>query len=225
MIRYIETISVERSEAIPLAAYHLRRVRETLGEEPDFLRSEGQLVRLFRANRPAEEAEQYKLRLVYSAAGIEEVSVNPYTYDIRRVRRLQLVELPSDYRYDRKYLDRELLDRIAASLPDHETVALLTQGGRVTDTTFTNVCLRHDDRWETPDRPLLEGTRRRSYLDAGAITAVPVSVSELLSGRWREISLINAMNPLGRMILPITSATLLVAPDEPSESLDKAPVE
>ena len=75
MIRYIETISVERSEAIPLAAYHLRRVRETLGEEPDFLRSEEQLLRLFRAHRPAEEAEQYKLRLVYSAAGIEEVSV------------------------------------------------------------------------------------------------------------------------------------------------------
>lgn len=135
------------------------------------------------------------------------------------------MELPSDYRYDRKYLDRELLDRIAASLPDHETVALLTQGGRVTDTTFTNVCLRRDGRWETPDRPLLEGTRRRSYLDAGAVSAVPVSVSELLAGRWREISLINAMNPLGRMTLPITSATLLVAPDESPERLDEAPIE
>ena len=52
-----------------------------------------------------------------------------------------------------------------------------------------------------------------------------VSISELLAGRWREISLINAMNPLGRMILPITSATLLVSPDEPPESLDKAPIE
>ena len=135
------------------------------------------------------------------------------------------MELPSDYRYDRKYLDRELLDRIAASLPDHETVALLTQGGRVTDTTFTNVCLRRDGRWESPDVPLLEGTRRRSYLDAGAISAVSVSVSELLAGRWSEISLINAMNPLGRMILPITSATLFVSPDELSESLDEAPIE
>ena len=205
MIYYIETIGVEEGDRMPLAMYHLRRVRETLHEVPPFLSSEEQLRALLRAARRDGAAAPLKMRIVYSSAGINEVTVTPYTYDIRTVRRLQLYGVPDDYQYDRKYLDRSLLNHIASSLPDHETVALLILGDRVTDTTFTNVCLRRAGRWETPDRPLLEGTRRRSYLESGEIRAVPVTIDDLLGGRWSEISLINALNPLGRLILPITS--------------------
>ncbi len=205
MTYYIETIGVEEGERMPLAAYHLRRVRETLHEVPPFLSSEEQLRALLRAARPDGAAAPLKMRIVYSSIGIDEVTVTPYTYDIRTVRRLQLYRVPDDYQYDRKYLDRSLLDHIASSLPDHETLALLIRGDRVTDTTFTNVCLRRAGQWETPDRPLLEGTRRRSYLESGEIRAVPVTIDDLLGGRWSEISLINALNPLGRLILPVTS--------------------
>lgn len=205
MTYYIETIGVEEGDRMPLAMYHLRRVRETLHEVPPFLSSEEQLRALLRAARPDGAAAPLKMRIVYSSAGINEVTVTPYTYDIRTVRRLQLYRVSDRYRYDRKYLDRSLLDHIASSLPDHETVALLIRGDRVTDTTFTNVCLRRAGQWETPDRPLLEGTRRRSYLESGEIRAVPVTIDDLLGGRWSEISLINALNPLGRLILPVTS--------------------
>ena len=205
MTYYIETIGVEEGDRMPLAMYHLRRVSETLCGVPPFLSSEEQLRALLRAARPEGAAAPLKMRIVYSSVGIDEVTVTPYTYDIRTVRRLQLYRVPDGYRYDRKYLDRTLLDSIASSLPDHETVALLIRGDRVTDTTFTNICLRRAGRWETPDRPLLEGTRRRSYLESGEISAVPVTIDDLLGGRWSEISLINALNPLGRLILPITA--------------------
>ena len=205
MTYYIETIGVEEGDRMPLAMYHLRRVSETLREVPPFLSTEEQLRALLRAARPEGAAAPLKMRIVYSSAGIDEVTVTPYTYDIRTVRRLQLYRVPDGYRYDRKYLDRTLLDSIASSLPDHETVALLIRGDRVTDTTFTNICLRRAGRWETPDRPLLEGTRRRSYLESGEISAVSVTIDDLLGGRWSEISLMNALNPLGRLILPVTA--------------------
>ena len=180
MTYYIETIGVEEGDRMPLAMYHLRRVSETLREVPPFLSSEEQLRALLRAARPDGVDAPLKMRIVYSSSGIAEVTVTPYTYDIRMVRRLQLYRVPDSYRYDRKYLDRTLLDRIASSLPDRETVALLIRGDRVTDTTFTNICLRRAGRWETPDRPLLEGTRRRSLLESGEITSVPVTTLSLI---------------------------------------------
>lgn len=196
--KYIETISVEPGGQIPLAEYHLRRMRETLGGEIPFDLSLDELA----TDLPV----QQKLRLVYNDSGIEEVTIQPYRYDIRQVRQLKLVEIPDSYRYDRKYLDRRLLDQIAGEMPDPDTIALLVQGGRITDTTFTNVCLRGGEGgegWVTPDRPLLSGTRRQSYLDQGLIRAVEVTAADLLSGRWQEISLINALNPLGKSLIPV----------------------
>lgn len=128
MTYYIETIGVEEGDRMPLAMYHLRRVSETLCGVPPFLSSEEQLRTLLRAARPDGVDAPLKMRIVYSSSGIADVTVTPYTYDIRRVRRLQLYRVPDSYRYDRKYLDRTLLDRIASSLPDHETVALLIRG-------------------------------------------------------------------------------------------------
>lgn len=201
---FIETISVEGGR-IPLAPYHLRRVRETLGGAPSFLSSPADLDRIARALRPG--PGQYKLRLLYSREGIEDASLAPYSFDIGRVRHLRPLLIPADYRYDRKYADRQLLDRVAASLPDSQTVALLVQEGRVTDTTFTNVCFREcaGGEWVTPSRPLLRGTRRQQYLDEGRIRPAEVTLEALLAGRWSEAALINALNPLGRCILPLSA--------------------
>lgn len=195
-MKYIETISVEPGGQIPLAEYHLRRMREALGGEIPFELSLDRLV--------TDSPVQQKLRFVYDETGIYDVTIEPYRYDIRQVEYLRLMALPEYYSYDRKYLNRRRLDQIASKMPDPETVALLVQEGHITDTTFTNVCLLGDDGWETPDRPLLPGTRRQYYLDRGLIRPVEVTLYDLLQGRWHHISLINALNPLGKSLIPIT---------------------
>lgn len=195
-MKYIETISVEPGRRIPLAEYHLRRMREALGGEIPFELSLDRLA--------TESPVQQKLRFIYDETGIYDVTIEPYRYDIRQVEYLRLMALPEYYSYDRKYLNRRRLDQIASEMPDPETVALLVQRGHITDTTFTNVCLLGDDGWETPDRPLLPGTRRQYYLDRGVIRPVEVTLYDLLHGRWHHISLINALNPLGKCLLPMS---------------------
>lgn len=222
--RFIETIGIWADGTIPLASYHLSRVSGTLAEEmllhpsasvrglPAGLRSEGELQKLFRQNRPAETAEQYKLRIVYSSDGIDDITVTPYRYDIRRLQRVRLYGLPDRFDYHRKYLDRRLFDEISADLPDRETVALLIRDGCITDTTFTNVCFRHTETgiWETPDTPLLAGTRRAAYLRRDEIRTAHITVDDLRSDRYDALTLINALNPLGRVILPLAAIDPIV---------------
>jgi 4-amino-4-deoxychorismate lyase len=222
--RFIETIGVAPDGTMPLAPYHLSRLSETLTEEmlrppgvtvrevPVGLRSEVELLTLFRENRPAEMAEQYKLRIVYSREGIDDITVTPYHYDIRRLRRVWLYDLPKRFDYHRKYLDRSLFEEIASDLPDRETVVLLLREDCVTDTTFTNVCFRHAETgiWETPDTPLLAGTRRASYLRGGEIRETHITLDDLRSDRYDALTLINALNPLGKVVLPVTAIDPIV---------------
>ena len=53
-------------------------------------------------------------------------------------------------------------------------------------------------QWVTPRQPLLRGTMRQSLLDAGALVEMDIKAEDW--DHYRQVSLINAMMPLGRLI-------------------------
>lgn len=101
--------------------------------------------------------------------------------------------------YHLKFADRSPLDRLQALCRPGET-ALLTVGGLITDTTFTNiVCEDSSGALLTPATPLLHGTMRQHLLDSGLLRKADIRPEDLPG--FTRIHLINAMNGLGDLTI------------------------
>lgn len=144
---------------------------------------------------------EFRLHLSYDADGVASMTAVPYR--LRRLRRLRAVEAEVDYSL--KSEDRRALESLRQRCDDADEVLIL-RGGWVTDTTFSNVLLGEPGHWICPTHFLLRGTRRESLLRAGSVELRPLRAEDL--HRFRFITLINAMLPPGRLMLP-TSALLL----------------
>ena len=188
MCRFIETIRVENGRALSLP-YHQKRVNESL------LLTGGGSVRLSLAgllgNLPMAEGI-FKVRIVYDNAGkVLEQSLPPYTP--KKVRTLRLVDC-DDIDYSLKYADRTRLNALAARVGSADEI-IIVRHGKLTDTSYSNIALYDGENWFTPRYPLLRGTMRQRLLDEGVIQETDITPADLR--RYRQVSLINAMMPLG----------------------------
>ena len=188
MCRFIETIRVENGRALSLP-YHQKRVNESL------LLTGGGSVRLSLAgllgNLPTTEGV-FKARIVYDNTGkVLEQSLSPYTP--KKVRTLRLVDC-DDIDYSLKYADRTRLNALAARVGSADEI-IIVRHGKLTDTSYSNIALYDGKNWFTPRIPLLRGTMRQSLIDEGVIQEADITPADL--GRYRKVSLINAMMPLG----------------------------
>lgn len=188
MCRFIETIRVENGRALSLP-YHQKRVNESL------LLTGGGSVRLSLAgllgNLPTTEGV-FKARIVYDNTGkVLEQSLTPYTP--KKVRTLRLVDC-DDIDYSLKYADRTMLNTLAAMAGSADEI-IIVRHGKLTDTSYSNIALYDGENWFTPRYPLLRGTMRQRLLDEGVIQETDITPADLR--RYRQVSLINAMMPLG----------------------------
>lgn len=202
---FLESIAVVGGR-VRHASYHQKRMCESVGWR--------QVVDLqaicdgcIRESYGAKSVEvpYSKLRLTYDAHGILVAQLIPYQQ--KEVHAISLKTIPDSFHYERKYLERSELDGFARGLPVG-VVPLLVQGGAITDTTYTNVCFRESDsgEWVTPSTPLLAGTMRASLLGTGEVRACEVRASDLEKERYDQVALINAMIPLGSLVLPLPTA-------------------
>lgn len=194
--RFLETIAIRGGEVEHLP-YHQARILASAGFQWKGPASLLESLPLLDSNLT------YKLRFIYSAnEGIMEWSVTPYT--VKPVESIRLVEVPSTFDYHLKYADRSALEALSDGLPQGE-LPLFVQSGMLTDTSYTNICLRRKGEWwVTPNTPLLPGTMRAHLLDTGQVREVPIPVAELY--QYDEIALVNAMLPLGTQVLDVHSA-------------------
>lgn len=196
---YLESIHIQNGIARH-AAYHTRRMITTLQSTPPWITGDPQhfLHNLFLHACPTPQPDTvYKLRLIYHTQGIVESEAVKYT--IKPVTHLQLLPLPPHFDYSRKYAQRQPLTLLQQQTQPAEP--LLLQHGFLTDTTYTNVCLLQQGIWYTPSHYLLNGTMRQWGLDTGAWLERPIPVHHLT--HYTHIALINAMLPLGALVLPI----------------------
>ena len=146
----------------------------------------------------------WKVRVLYDTE-IREVEATPYV--ARPCGSAALIEA-GDVEYAHKFARRPELDRLTerARSAGADT-ALIAKSGAVTDFSYANAAFYDGSVWWTPDRPLLEGTRRQRLLAAGRIKTTTIRAGDL-----RNFSLaapINAMLDLGEISMP-TSAILSI---------------
>lgn len=131
----------------------------------------------------------YRCRVIY-AENMLKIEFIPHTF--RKVKTLKLLAA-EDIDYKFKYADRTRIEQLFSKQEDCDDI-LIVKNGLITDTSIANVVFRVGSNWWTPDKPLLKGTRRASYLSEGKIRECRIGVNDL--ARFEAVKLINAMQGL-----------------------------
>lgn len=130
----------------------------------------------------------YKCNVFYDEF-INEIRFAPYT--IKNIKKLKLIEINTiDYSY--KYSDRNKFNELIkkASCSDEEEILIIKEG-LVTDTSYTNVAFYDGNKWITPSKPLLAGTKRAKLIDDSLIVDGDIHAHDLK--KYSYIKLFNAM--------------------------------
>lgn len=179
----LETIRLENGQ-LPYLHYHQQRLDQSRAVHYE----NAPTIDLQRIIEVPESYREglFKVRVLYGEA-VQSIEFHPYT--IRPLTSLQLTPI-LDLSYAHKYADRRALHRIFEARSWGDDV-LLVRDGWLTDTSYANVALFDGSSWYTPARPLLPGTARTRYLEAGLIETADIHVRDV--SHFRELKLINAM--------------------------------
>lgn len=179
--RFIESIRVCDGKFCSLE-WHLRRMRQTIvyWQYPLDLSILSWQV-------PEELGSGiFKCRIVYDSK-IREITYSPY--QPRIIRSLKLVDGDAlDYAF--KYEDRSAIMRLLQQKESCDDI-LITKGGYITDTSYSNVVLENSEGLFVPHTFLLNGTRRQRLLSEGIVRERAIRPSDL--GQYHRLYLINAL--------------------------------
>ncbi len=179
MSLFFETIKVLDNKAYNLK-YHERRMQKSVSENFG-LKKKFDLLSLIRPP----DGRFYRCKVYYTKE-IEKVEF--IKYKPRKFESFKLIE--SDVEYPYKFTDREALNRLSALKGEADDIIIL-KNGFVRDTSIANLAFFIENRWITPDTPLLEGTMRAYLLDRGKIFLGKISIKELKYAR--KIAIMNAL--------------------------------
>lgn len=130
-----------------------------------------------------------KWRILYR----EEIQTMEFLpYKPKTVQSLRLVEGYPDYAF--KYADRSALDELLVQKGNSDEI-LIVRDGLITDTSYSNVVLQEGEHFYTPNRFLLNGTRRQQLLRSGRIKEREIRATDL--HRYDRLLLINALLDIG----------------------------
>lgn len=199
MCRFIETLRIENGRIFNLRLHNLR-LNRTL--KLNGIHS-SKPVALEEYIHPERYARRTKCHVDYGPDGVESVT---YTdYHPRVVHSLRLLDA-DDLDYHFKYADRSRLDQLY-ELRNGADDILIVKDGFITDTTIANVTFYDGNRWFTPTKPILSGTKRRSLLEDYCIFEKEIPVDTVYS--FKRVGMINAMLDFHEMEFDITPATII----------------
>jgi len=183
MCLFIETICYEkgRFQRIELHNERFNRTRNQFFA----LQSDIQLELLLSIPPPLIK-ETVKCSITY---GAEIVAIDYSIYKIRPISSLQMVR--SDrIEYSFKFANRAIITSLF-NLREQSDDILIIKNDFITDTSYANIVFRRKDKWYSPLKPLLKGTRLQSYLLENRITPALLSIKDL--PLFSEARIINAM--------------------------------
>lgn len=193
MYPFVESLQFLDGKAANLP-YHTRRLQETwkahYGGDCPF-----SLETILKETQTGNG--KWKVRFLYGPQGFD---IEAVPYQARRIETLRLVV--SDYAdYPFKYTAKIFLEDLLKIKNGCDDI-LIVKNGLLTDTSFSNIALFDGSDWYTPDTYLLNGTRRQQLLDNGRMKTARLTPSDI--GRFKTVSLINAMLDLGESVLPVS---------------------
>lgn len=196
MSRFIETICFENGQ-YPLLSLHQQRVNKAFachfpGEKPHVLSEV--LPQL-------DFSGKYKVRMEYDHKSMD---IEWSGHHKREIRSIKLIPHDSiDYAH--KYADRSELKALYDQRGEADEVLIIKQGC-VTDAFYYNPVFRDGERWYCPDTYLLNGVRRQLLIMSGKVEIMKIAESDIF--HFNKISLVNALNDLGDIVLTIDHATI-----------------
>lgn len=183
MSRFIETIQLLNGKLMNME-FHQNRFEQTRKEALG-LRKHPLLAEIVQVPEGLEQGI-LKCRVVYDK---EVVRIEYEPYQVNRVRSLRMVHAES-IEYGYKYADRSELEELFRLRNGCDDI-LIVKNNCITDSFYANVVFWNGINWETPDTPLLPGTKRASLLKRGLITESRITAGDL--GGYQKLKLINAM--------------------------------
>jgi 4-amino-4-deoxychorismate lyase len=146
---------------------------------------------------PAEFAKGLvKCRIIYDVV-IHDIQFEQY--NIKKIKSIKAVE-GNTIQYPHKYLKRDELNALYEKRNGCDEIMIL-HNGQVSDAYYYNIVCSRQDKFYTPKIPLLHGVQRQKLLNAGRIQEMTICISDLKN--FDSIHLINAMTPLGKIVIPI----------------------
>ncbi|HPK08732.1 MAG TPA: aminotransferase class IV [Saprospiraceae bacterium] len=192
MSQFVESIKINKGKIYNLK-YHLQRMNNTcLMNYGKYLSPN--LHSIIYKNIPKEETKMLKCRIVYDTE-IRDIQFVEYQY--RNIKSIKLV-WDDNIVYDYKSVDRTHLDNLYKLREEHDEI-IIVKNGLITDAYYFNIVLRYGNILFTPEKPLLGGTMRRCLVGKRRIIPTEISVPVLMN--CDNVYLINALNPLGKIVL------------------------
>ena len=181
MYPFIETIHIEHHKVF-LLENHLSRIQQTCveyyGKKKDIQQLHYEI--LFFAK---ETKIKTKLSIYYN------LHEHSFFHKYYKIKNFHLIE-NNEYDYHLKYADRSFFEQ-AKSKFDNADEIIIVKNGKITDTSFSNICLLKNNKWITPITPLLNGIKRQYYLQQKQIEEQEIKVKDIKS--FSKISLINSL--------------------------------
>lgn len=133
--------------------------------------------------------QTYKCRVIYDE-NIKQVTFQAYQY--KPAYHFQCV-YKNDLVYDHKYENRSQIENLTATKGDADDIIII-RNNLVTDAAYSNLAFLKNGKWYTPDKPLLQGTKRAYYLDVGLI--IPERITREDLDKYEAVCRINAFMDL-----------------------------
>lgn len=189
MCQWIESIALNNG-VLENLHYHQRRLNTTLSA---FRSTVAISLDVLLNGCDLPQRGYFKVRLLYSTQGVEELSWSEYTPHVWSEFYIVHVD---NLGYNYKFSDRSQLEQLKEGLGSVEVI--IVKEGLVTDTTYSNLVFHRSGEWFTPSSPLLKGTQRDYLLEHEKIKEVSISVEDLTS--YDSFKMINAMMPFEKAI-------------------------
>ena len=179
-MRYIETMRLENGN-IQNHEYHIARVIRTIGSEA------ARRVNLDPFVPLQFSLGTVKCRVVYDENGVHDIHYSHY--QIPQIKTLKIVEC-NDINYEFKYEDRTQISNLMKLRGLCDDI-IITQNGKVSDSSFCNIILKNKAGLFTSDTPLLRGTKREQMIHEGLVKVVTITTQDMI--HYDQIILVNAM--------------------------------
>jgi len=128
----------------------------------------------------------YKCRIIYDK---EIKSVEFIPYKLKKIRTLKLID-DNKIEYSYKFKDRKNLENLFNKRETADDI-IIVKNNFITDSFFGNIIFQKNNKFYTPNTPLLEGTKRAQLLAEGIILEREILKQDIK--KFDAIYLINAM--------------------------------
>ncbi len=182
MCQLLETIKVENRKFVNLKYHQLRMNRsynQIFGCENKITLSNIEIPKSLDNN-------MYRCRVVYSR-NIEDIQF--LRQEERVFSKLKLVYC-NNISYNHKYSNREVLIELLVKAKDFDEIVIV-KNNFVTDCSIGNLIFKKENKWYTPDSPLLNGTQRQKLIDTGIILLAEIKVENICE--YESVAIINAL--------------------------------